>query len=68
MAPRPRPNGRAICGKKLLAAYEPPAMDEAVDEALKAYMERRKPSLMAMRRDRAVRSRTARQGCCVTTA
>jgi trimethylamine--corrinoid protein Co-methyltransferase len=34
--------------KKLLAAYEPPAMDEATDEALKDYMARRKPDLMAM--------------------
>ena len=34
--------------KKLLAAYEPPAMNEATDEALKDYMARRKPDLMAM--------------------
>jgi trimethylamine--corrinoid protein Co-methyltransferase len=34
--------------KRLLAAYEPPPIDEGIDEALKDYMARRKPDLMAM--------------------
>jgi trimethylamine---corrinoid protein Co-methyltransferase len=34
--------------KKLLASYEPPPIDPAIDEALKDYMERRKPDLMKM--------------------
>jgi trimethylamine--corrinoid protein Co-methyltransferase len=34
--------------KKLLASYEPPPMDQAVDEALQDYMARRKPDLIDM--------------------
>jgi trimethylamine--corrinoid protein Co-methyltransferase len=34
--------------KRLLAEYEPPAMDPAVEEALKAHMEKRKLELKSM--------------------
>jgi len=34
--------------KKLLASYEAPPIDPGIDEALKEYMEKRRPSLMAM--------------------
>jgi trimethylamine--corrinoid protein Co-methyltransferase len=33
--------------KELLAAYEPPALDPAIDEALRAYVERRKRAIAA---------------------
>jgi trimethylamine--corrinoid protein Co-methyltransferase len=34
--------------KTLLADYEPPPMDEAIDEALQAFMARRKEALLTM--------------------
>lgn len=37
-----------VLWKKLLASYEPPPMDPAIDEALQDYMARRKPDLMGM--------------------
>ncbi len=50
-----RDNGRVTAGpranqiwKTMVAAYEPPALDPAIDEALKDYMARRKPALAGM--------------------
>src|SRR5947209_6478558 len=34
--------------KRLISAYAPPPMDEAIEEALRDYMARRKPDLMTM--------------------